>query len=79
MSALTPTQKRLLSEAAKAGKRGLMRDRRGYAASLSSEAFTIRTVRAAEREGLVLLQGVCGDTLRITQRGRNLLDAEGRV
>lgn len=82
MNAITPTQRRLLEAAAARGVRGLHRIRGGYSAGLppAQEVFTIRTAKAAEREGLVTLDGFCGDTLRITRAGRAALagDRAGR-
>lgn len=75
MSALTATQKRLVEAASRAGNAGLHRIRGGYSAGLppKEEVFTIRTVRAVERMGLIRLDGVIGETLRVTQAGRDAL------
>lgn len=75
MSALTATQKRLVEAATRAGGTGLHRIRGGYSAGLppKEEVFTIRTVRAVERMGMVRLDGAVGDTLRVTKAGRDAL------
>lgn len=68
MNTLTATQSRAMAALTAATSSGLTRRRGGYGASIGAEVFTVRTVRALERAGLVVMDS---HAARLTQAGRN--------